>query len=48
MTWERITGSGLGWGVALIVLIAACLLAFMGQLPRETLLIVAAVCAVRL
>ncbi len=39
---------GIGWLVAAVVLIAACLLAFMGELSREALLVTAAICAYRL
>ena len=47
MTWTNPTFS-VGTIVALVVLIAAALLAFMGQLSKEWLLAIAALCAVRL
>jgi len=34
--------------IAAVVLIAACLLAFMGLLSKEALLVTAAICAMRL
>lgn len=47
MTWTNPTIS-LGFIIALVVLIATALLGFMGQLPKEVVLLIAAVCAVRL
>lgn len=47
MTWTNPPFS-LGTIVAVIVLVAGCLLAFMGQLGAEWLLLIAAVSAARL
>lgn len=47
MTWTAPVFS-VGWAVALIVLIAALMLGFMGILPKEVVLLTCAVCAVRL
>ncbi len=47
MTWTSPVFS-VGWIVALIVLIAALMLGFMSLLPKEVVLLVCAVCAVRL
>lgn len=47
MTWTWPT-LGVSWICALVILIAALLLGFLGELPREWVLLVAAVCAVRL
>lgn len=47
MTWTAPVFS-VGWIVALIVLIAALMLGFMGLLPKEVVLVAAAICAVRL
>ena len=47
MAWTAPAFS-VGWIVALIVLIAALMLGFMGLLPKEMVLVIAAICAVRL
>lgn len=47
MTWTAPAFS-VGWIVALIVLIAALMLGFMGLLPKEMVLVIAAICSVRL
>jgi hypothetical protein len=47
MTWTAPVFS-VGWIVALVVLIAALMLGFMGILPKEVVLLICAVAAVRL
>lgn len=47
MTWTNPSFS-LGTIVAVVVLVAACILGFMGMLEPVPMLLIAAVCAVRL
>ena len=47
MTWTGPTLS-LGFAVALIVAIVAIIMGFMGMLPKEVVMLILAVCAVRL
>lgn len=48
MTWERVTGSGVGWVVALVVLIAVLMAWGFGRADLPLVFVVAAICAVRL
>lgn len=47
LSWTNPTFS-VGWIIALIVLLIAVIFGFMGLLPKEVVLLIAAVCAVRL
>jgi hypothetical protein len=46
-TWTNPTFS-IGWLVALIVALVAAILGFMGQLPKEVVLLILAITAIRL
>lgn len=49
MTWEwKAPVFSIGWLAAFVILIAALMLGFMSMLPKEWVLAVAAICAVRL
>jgi hypothetical protein len=48
MTWERVTGSGAGWLIALVVLICVWAGFVFGRFDLQTAFIVSAICAVRL
>lgn len=49
MTWEwKAPTFSIGWLIALVVLIAAVMLGVMDLLPKEWVLAIAALCAIRL
>jgi hypothetical protein len=48
MTWERITGSGIGWVLAVVILVFAWAAFAFGKMELPTAFVVSAICAVRL
>jgi len=46
-TWTA-PAFGVGWIIALVVFLFALIFGFMGMLPKEIVLVICAICAVRL
>lgn len=48
MTWERVTGSGIGWVIAIVVLVFVWAAFAFGRIDLPLAFVVSAICAVRL